>query len=295
MNNPLPIIITIHAVEGRLDGLRLVDKSGWDGRTIVCPRVRYPHVKKNREFSESGAYILFGRGTTPTIYIGESDNVGARLGEHHNEDFWQQAVIFIRKGNTLNKAEIKYLEARLVELAKEAEKNLRCELRNRTKPQRPSLSDADEASIAVYFEQLLLLLPVLGIDVFAHVEKTPGDREYYCKSADKNLKGKDTWNATGYVTSNGFMVRAGSTARKGTAPSMTTHHPSNAYLHKREDLKSSRILVEKDGCFRFEVDHEFNSPTEAASVCTGRTANGPAVWKDEKGTTLKEHRAREEA
>lgn len=288
---PRPFNINIFAAEGTPDGVRVVSKDNWNGRVIVCPRGRYPEAKRKRdEFERSGVYILHGRDDAtagPTLYIGESDTVRARLDGHYAEkDFWRQAVICTTKGDPLNKAETQYLESRLVQSAKE---NNRCRLDNQNNPQTPSLSEEDEARIAGYLEELLPLLPLLGIDAFVPVEKTPANRLYYCKVGSGGQK----LRATGRETGNGFMVLKGSEARKDAVKSMKTSPPGKAILRLREELESSGILVEKDGRFRFEADHEFNSPSQAASVCTGRPSNGLTEWKDEKGDTLKTNRERE--
>jgi hypothetical protein len=40
--------------------------------------------------------------------------------------------------------------------------------------------------------------------------------------------------------------------------------------------------------YRFTKDAEFSSPSAAAAVVQGGGANGPVVWKDESGRTLKD-------
>lgn len=71
MSNPRPFNIRILVAEGMPDGLRLVEKSNWVGLGIICPRGRYPEVKKRAEFSGSGVYILVGsegEGEYPMLY-----------------------------------------------------------------------------------------------------------------------------------------------------------------------------------------------------------------------------------
>ena len=53
-----------------------------------------------------------------------------------NKDFWTHGVAFTSKDQSLNKAHVQPLEARLVQLATEAK---RCELDNANIPQVPSL------------------------------------------------------------------------------------------------------------------------------------------------------------
>ena len=55
---------------------------------------------------------------SPLYTLEEADDVLQRLDRHNQEkDFWQQVIVFTSQNNTLNKAEVRYLEAKLVELA----------------------------------------------------------------------------------------------------------------------------------------------------------------------------------
>lgn len=272
-------------ITGIRNGLRFVEKSNWVGLGIICPRGRYPKVKSRKEFTSSGVYLLVGRSSDddrPTIYIGEAETVRARIDNHYaNKEFWQQAIVFTTKGDPLNKAEVQYLEARLVALAMEIK---RCRLDNVNVPNLPSLSEPDEAQVAGYLDELLSLLPVLGIDAFETAEAaSTGRRHFY-------WKGKG-WSATGYVTSSGFAVAAGSIARKSTVPSMQEHVPSD--YNKRQQLIKDGILVQDAQGYKFTVDHVFSSPSQAAAVCAGRSANGRVDWKDKDGVTLKTHQMKE--
>lgn len=281
MISPRPFNIKIFVAEGLPDGLRLVEKSNWIGQGIVCPRGRYPKVKKREEFSRSGVYILVGREDDedrPTLYIGEAETVRTRLDSHHaNKDFWSVAIVFTTKGDPLNKAEVQYLEARLVELANEKK---RCRLDNGNVPNRPGLSESDQAQIEGYLDEMLSLLPVLGINAFESAKAaSPGMRIYH-------LKGNG-WDATGFETSGGFAVREGSIARLKTVPSMRN------YLKTRDRLIADGVLAKVEKGYRFTVDHEFSSPSQAAAVITGRNTNGRKEWKDSKSVSLKEHQKQE--
>ncbi len=280
MNNR-PFTIRILVAEGVADGLRFVEKSNWVGHAIICPRGRYPQVKKRDEFANSGVYILVGRETddvAQTLYIGEAETVRDRLDSHYaKKDFWQQAVVFTTKGDPLNKAEVQYLEARLVELAK---KHNRCVLDNANQPNRPGLSAADEAEVEGYLHEMLSLLPVIGVDVFDAPERIDeGDRTYTWQGTG--------WTAKGYETSAGFAVSAGSIARAEVVPSMDTYRKS------RDRLIERQLLVPCDEGLRLTDDHEFNSPSEAATVFAGRNTNGREAWLDAEGVSLKEHQQRE--
>ena len=47
-------------------------------------------------------------------------------------------------------------------------------------------------------------------------------------------------------------------------------------------------FIEQGELYRLTQDYTFNSPSTAAGVLLGRTANGRIEWKDSKGRTLKE-------
>lgn len=57
---------------------------------------------------------------------------------------------------------------------------------------------------------------------------------------------------------------------------------------QREKLLSAGVLEERNGEFVFTQDYLFTSPSTAAAVVLGRTANGWVEWKDKNGATLSE-------
>ena len=281
MSRRRPFKIQIFVAEGMPEGLRLVQKSNWIGQGIVCPRGRYTEVKSRGEFSRSGVYLLVGRDgdQLPTVYIGEAEQVRSRLNQHYSEkDFWQEAIVFTTTGTPLNKAQVKYLEARLVELAR---KQNRSKLENTVLPKRPGLAEPDQAEMEGYLDELLSLLPVLGVAFFEEAEAQVESRKIY----RLQLKGCD---ATGFETNTGFTVRKGSLARAKTVGSMKQHVPG--YYRLRQELISEGALEKTSEGYRFTTDHPFASPSGAASVCSGRSANGLTEWTDESGTTLKANR-----
>ncbi|MCC6781754.1 MAG: GIY-YIG nuclease family protein [Planctomycetes bacterium] len=285
MSEPRPFNIRIFVVEGLPEGLRHVEKSNWVGLGIVCPRTRYPHVKKRAEFDSSGVYLLVGNegdGDRPTLYIGEADCVRERLDQHHaKKDFWQQAIVFTTKGDPLNKAEVQYLEARLVEQATAAK---RCKLDNANAPRRPALAESDQAEVDGYLDELLSLLPVLGVHAFAQPRAGEAGRRVLV------FKGKG-WDAQGYETESGFVVLAGSLARATPVPSMKQHVPSDHA--RRQKLIDDRVLIQEGDAHRFSIDTVFTSPSAASTVCAGMNTNGRTSWKDKDGVTLKALQERE--
>jgi hypothetical protein len=114
--------LRIFLPDGTPDGLRIVEKSNWIGRGVICPRSQFREAKARPEFKKTGVYVLRGpseEGDLPTVYIGEGDPALPRLERHFvNKDFWTSLILFTSKDENLNKAHIQYLEARLTALAR---------------------------------------------------------------------------------------------------------------------------------------------------------------------------------
>ena len=278
-----PFNIRILVAEGIPDGFRLIEKTNWSGLCLICPRNRYSEVKDRKEFSSSGVYILIGPkpGSDETqVYIGESEKIKERLNNHHvQKEFWERAIVFTTRDNMLHKAHIKYLEAKLIEIARSSK---RCFVENSNSPNTPNISEFDEADISEFLEEMLLLLRVIGIDILTKAqEKKKMEKDVLFSFVDKKKK----WNANGYETSNGFAIRKGSLINKKTLDSLYS-----TYKQERNQLINNNVIEENDERLIFTIDYEFSSPSTAACIVSGRSANGLTSWKDQNNITLKEYR-----
>ncbi len=106
-----------------------------------------------------------------------------RVDSHvRDKNFWTTVVAFPSKDDNLNKAHVRYLEARLLQLAIAAD---RATVQNGTSLPLPRLSEADAADMEAYLDEMLVILPLLGIGMFEVIEKD-------APSADRlHLAGKD--------------------------------------------------------------------------------------------------------
>lgn len=57
---------------------------------------------------------------------------------------------------------------------------------------------------------------------------------------------------------------------------------------QRNQLIADGTLIEKDGFLVFTRDTEFSSPSAAAAVIHGGSANGLTAWKAQDGKSLKQ-------
>ena len=278
-----PFSLRIFVADGDPDGLRIVDKSNWIGKALVFPRALLPQVKARPELAQTGVYLLMGPrpdGEGDMLYVGEGDPIRPRLERHYAEkDFWTRAIGFTTTtAGQLNKAHVQFLESRLIALARAAK---RLPLDNANQPAEPSLSEADRADMEVFLGHMLGMLPVLGVHAFEQAPKAPAAKA----GPVLTCKGKGV-QATGYEASQGFVVRAGSQAVADTVPSMALH--VRGMYDLRQELIGNGVLGLQGGLYQFTQDYSFSSPSTAAAVVLGRSANGRIEWKAADGRTLKE-------
>lgn len=185
---------------GDPDGVKLIEKSNWTGAGLVIPRARFALTRQRAELLRAGVYILVGPDESsqlPKVDVGEGDPVGPRLDQHARaKDFWTHVVTFTSKDQYLNKAHVQFLEARLIGLAKVAN---RCNLDNLNMPQIPSLSEPDTADVDGFLADVLLCLAVLG---YAFFEPPPSPKPVV---HELRLSGRGIV-ARGYEASGGFVV-----------------------------------------------------------------------------------------
>lgn len=276
--------VNVFLPTGDPEGLKVVEKSNWSGRGLVIPKAIFGESKSRDELTRTGVYLLVGpseTSTLPTVYVGEGDPVRPRLEQHvAKKDFWTHAVVFTSKDSNLNKAHVQRLESRLVELASTAK---RCLLDNGNVPAPPSLSEVDEAMAEGFLDDVLLCLPILGYSMFeTGADAATGDSKRVFHLTSKGIE------ARGRETAAGFVVLKNSTAvgDDKIVPSMIAHLSNVKDL--RDELIRQGVLVQNGGGFVVSQDYVFGSPSTAAAVLLGRSANGRVEWKTKDGRTLKD-------
>lgn len=287
MSTAAPFSLRIFVADGDPEGLRLVERSNWIGKAIMFPRALLPSIKQRAEFAQTGVYLLLGPredGDGEMLYVGEGDPIKPRLESHYaQKDFWTRAVCFVAGQGQLNKAHVQYLEAALIRLAKEAK---RLPLDNANQPGEPSLSEADLADMNVFLDNMLGMLPALGINAFERAQTKAHEGAVQLLS----VKGKGV-SAQGFESTQGFVVKSGSEAVAETVPSMEQH--VRGMYELRQELIRNGVLAKQGDHFVFTQDYVFSSPSTAAAVVLGRSANGRIEWKDKSGRTLKELQTQE--
>ena len=240
------------------------------------------------ELKSTAVYILFGRPESSSgksrAYIGEAENVYSRLVQHVSEkEFWNEAVVFISKDENLNKAHIKYLESRLHELATRAG---RFQIENGNIPTKSSISESDEAEMEEFIEYVRMLINTMNFKVFEPLIKE--DLDESIETEELFIKGARGASGKGKRTSDGFVVFKGSEMATTTVPSFP-----RGFDTLREELVNGEAVSEEQEKLILTEDILFSSPSSAAAVIMGRSANGLLEWKNQSGKTLKEIEASE--
>ena len=270
--------IKLFLAHGDPKRLRTAELSNWTGKAIAGPRSEFEGVLARDESERSGIYLLTGTDQEtgkPAIYIGEAENIRSRIKSHMDKDFWNQAIFFVSKDENLTKAHIRYLEGRLIDLCRKAERALV----TNGQSSGAKLPESDREDMEVFLEKICQLLPVLGVDLFVTTPASPPSAKAVLLCEIKGLKAK------GYRTPNGFLVLKDSEAvARERASAEKWPWPRNM----RQSLKSEGVLSEVGDRLVFKKSYEFASPSAAAAVVHGGHANGLIAWKTEDGNTLKE-------
>lgn len=265
---------------GDAKGLRTAEIMNWTGFAIAAPRTELEQLLLRDELDKTGVYILTGTDPlsgSPQVYIGEAEVIRDRLRQHKSKEFWISAIVFVSKDENLTKAHVRYLESRLLTEATQAGRFTL----DQNQAGGARLPESDRADMEVFLSRIQQLLPVLGSDLLIPIAqsstKPPPGGVLFCR-----IKGAE---ARGQRTADGFVVLRDSTAVLEERPS-TESYPY--VVAQRKQLVADGTLIQRNGFLVFTKDVQFSSPSAAAVVIHGGSANGLTAWKTADGTSLKQ-------
>lgn len=273
--------IELFLVNGTADSLIVAELSNWNGKAIKIPRIEVSSCNRD-DITQAGVYFLFCKEDdgSDSIYIGEAENVKDRLVQHlrdyqseKEKYYWSTAVVFI--GRDLNKALIRYLENRFVEIARASKRYL---VLTKNTYRNTVMKESQIAVMEEFVDNVKILINALGYKVlepFAQVVSstaTVDDELLYITSG--------LVNATGKVTAEGFVVFTGATLNE----KMSVKSLSAGMQKQRQKLLDSS----KVNNWVTTEDILFSSSSAAADFILGYSVSGPRTWKTKDGKTLKE-------
>lgn len=293
--------LELYYIDGRPDGMLTAELFNWTGHVLMAPRTQIATALRRPEAGYAGIYLLLGEQEGESrAYVGEGEDIAARIRAHDGaKDWWTSAVLVTTAGNKLNKAHVRYLEARLIE---EARSIGRVPLDNGTNPARPTLSEADVAKMEAFLENLLVVLPAVRVDMFIQrmrpatpalpVPNTAITMQPVLPSTltapvrfALEIK-KRGIRAAAVLQGGELVVEAGSLASEP--------HGDSSYAGLHTELVQAGTLVRDGEHYRFTRSYAFRSPSAAAAAVTGRSANGTIEWKEVgTGNTYKDWEARQ--
>lgn len=270
--------IELFLVDGDANGLITAELSNWNGKAIKIPRTDVKECNRS-DIADAGVYFLFCQEEdgTDSVYIGEAENVQKRLVQHMNDYnsgkevyYWKTAVIFT--GRDLNKAHIRYLEDKLVKIARECKRYL---VLTKNTYGETVLKESQIATMEEFIDNIRILINTLGYKVLVPAPQPTEATEYlYCKGNNGDAKG--------FLSAEGLTVVKDSRVSDHTATSFETR--ARSYYLLRNRLIADGIIV--DGVF--QADYEFSSPSAGSAVVLGRSSNGNVDWKSADGRSLKD-------
>lgn len=289
--------ITMYLADGTPEG---IIKASLANRTSVMyriPRAEINKAKHRDDLKQSGVYFLFGyseRLGKPIVYVGKGghrqNDTGTlgRLIDHvkgydeekdiHRELYWTEAIVLSTLNNSFGPTEISYLENAFYNLAVN---NGNYHVRNAVVPNMGNVTEEKESELLEIIEDAKILIGALGQNVFSSEsslkEEVKPEAEERNKSKDTLTFVSRTLEATGNVTSDGFIVHKGSQVSETLTPSA-----SKAVVSVREKYQASI----EDGVLISNV--LINSPSAAAAFVAGADRAGYDYWKNAEGKTLRE-------
>lgn len=296
--------VRLFLVDGTAGGLITAEIMNWTGHVLKGTRDKLAVIRSRPEAQRTGVYLLLGEDEDtgePVAYIGQSDDVAKRL-THHDRDekkgFWTDVLVITSKDQNLTSAHVRFLESRLVRLAKSIG---RTPLANSNEPTGGAeLPEADASDMDYFVEQLRVVLPVLGIDIFRGRETrtttpvgppTTTDQPAASSPIFHLRQKKGGIDAQAQVIDGEFTVLAGSIVAAAMAGNANYAASTAKQLVVRRQqhqklLDDGSIEVGLDGRGRLTRDVVFNSPSAAAAICLGRvSSNGRLAWLTAEGET----------
>ena len=274
-------LIELFLVNATADSLVIAELSNWNGKAIKIPRIEVSSCTRD-DITQAGVYFLFCKEDdgTDSVYIGEAENVKERLVQHlrdyqseKEKYYWNTAVVFI--GRDLNKALIRYLENRFVDIARSSKRYL---VLTKNTYRNTVLKESQIAVMEEFIDNVKVLINALGYKVlepFAQIESSS------TKSDDEILSlTTSSASASGKVTTEGFVVFEGAIINEKTSAKSLS---SGMRKLRQQILDSSKVKN-----WNTTEDILFSSSSAAADFVLGYSVSGPQTWKAKDGRTLKE-------
>ncbi|MBW7057826.1 GIY-YIG nuclease family protein [Paracoccus bogoriensis] len=288
-----PRSINIFLLDGDPNGIRVAQISMSTIQAIAFRRNQLKRVRETfPEIARPGVYVLVGGDENEPerqlAYIGESEDVGARLAYHNANEtgrdakgFWTDTVVLISKDENLTKSHARYVEACLI---RSVGSNPRWTIPNMKRPSEDAgkLPLPDRAAMDEFVDQTKTLIGALGWDLFRELRGRAPEAAPVPAAVSRSDTAEDLrffFRGEGFAAemklgaSGEFVVLAGSRARVRTTPTIP-----RGTAAMRRTLMETGVLREEGEFLLFTADYSFPSASAAAATVIGASANGRILW-----------------
>lgn len=273
--------VRLYLPDGVPTGILTAEIVNWTGHVLSAPRARLADALQRPELRRTGIYILSGtplETDVPQVYVGEGDDISQRLTQHARDPdktYWDRFVAVTNKDMNLTKAHVKYIESRLVALLTEARQT---EVMNKTQPKFDRLPEADLSDMDAFVDELLLILPVIGISFFRPPRPLPGRQDAAAQDTAplipfRLVHDKKGIAATAVELDGEFILLAGSTGDLNEGPSFR-----GPLKTRRDQMLATDRIQNRGSGFVVTQDIAFSSPSAAAVFLFGTSRNGRTDW-----------------
>lgn len=162
--------------DGSLSGVMNISNSAWDsGKMYSAPRESINDLVANADCKKYGVYLLLSE---HQVYVGQASDLERRTRQHlTDKDWWNKVILMTTKDDSFNSSDIDYLEASLIDLAREAGKS---DSDNKKKGNPRKVDEFRQAELEQYLDEALFILELIGVRVFKKESvKTKGKTRNY--------------------------------------------------------------------------------------------------------------------
>jgi len=233
------------------------------------------------EYSNAGIYFLIWEDEEwkTLVYVWQATDISNRLNQHNKdiekEYFWNIAVVFTTKENSLNESDINYLERESISKANSAG---RVTVLNKTVWNTCLIAPQKKADLDEFISDMEVLLWNLWFDFLKESKKSKDKNKILYSLTNRWSKWK--WE----YLQDWFLVYKDSRGPKELVDSQIKNKWT-AYTNRPKLLERWIIREEWDEIV-FNCDYLFNSPSTAAIIITWRAMNWWKSWKNQWWKTL---------
>lgn len=193
--------------DGTLKGVMSLEDSNWNkGELYSAPRESVEELLKTDACTRYGVYLLLSENM---VYVGQASDLSKRIKQHIiGKSWWERVVILTTSDDSLNRSDIDYIEAKLIN---KASKIGRLDCDNKTSGNKQKVSKFRGVELEQYLDEALFLLELIGINVFCeeYVADIPTKKEFITSvknSTEEQIEIREKKEAISFLAEQGNII-----------------------------------------------------------------------------------------